>query len=165
MRGVPVIDLFAGAGGLSVGATQAMADVRASVELDPVACQTLSQNPEYHGEVLNLDVSSMTGESLRAAAGLGLKDPLVIVGGAPCQPFSKAGYWTEKGDESRYRRARAAGKIADRPAPPTEPKPDTRRTLVEEFWRLIEEAGADGFVFENVPSIKQTRLTMSPSGC
>lgn len=44
-----------------------------------------------------------------------------------------------------------------RPAAPLEPRPDARRTLVEEFWRLIFETNADGFLFENVPSIKHPR--------
>jgi DNA (cytosine-5)-methyltransferase 1 len=45
----------------------------------------------------------------------------------------------------------------ERPAAPTEARPDERRSLVEEFWRVIDEANADGFVFENVPSIKHPR--------
>ena len=45
----------------------------------------------------------------------------------------------------------------ERPPAPTVARPDERRTLVEEFWRLIFESNADGFVFENVPSIKHPR--------
>lgn len=154
---LPVIDLFAGAGGLSVGATDAGCEVRACVELDSVACRTLRANESYHGKVLEADVAELSGLDLRQAARLAPGDPLIVVGGAPCQPFSKAAYWTETGEESRYRRARAAGEAVTRPAAPTEPRPDARRTLVEEFWRLIYEADADGFVFENVPSIKHPR--------
>jgi DNA (cytosine-5)-methyltransferase 1 len=154
---LPVIDLFAGAGGLSVGATDAGCEVRACVELDSVACKTLRANESYHGKVLEADVAELSGLDLRQAARLAPGDPLIVVGGAPCQPFSKAAYWTETGEESRYRRARAAGEAVTRPAAPTEPRPDARRTLVEEFWRLIYEADADGFVFENVPSIKHPR--------
>lgn len=154
---LPVIDLFAGAGGLSVGATDAGCEVRACVELDSVACKTLRANESYHGKVLEADVAELSGLDLRQSARLAPGDPLIVVGGAPCQPFSKAAYWTETGEESRYRRARAAGEAVTRPAAPTEPRPDARRTLVEEFWRLIYEADADGFVFENVPSIKHPR--------
>ncbi len=154
---MPVIDLFAGAGGLSIGATDAGCKVHACVELDAVACKTLRANASYHGAVLEADVAAITGLDLRQAAGLEPGDPLIVVGGAPCQPFSKAAYWVEDGEESRYRRARAAGIAMERPSAPTEARADARRTLVEEFWRLIFESNADGFVFENVPSIKHPR--------
>jgi DNA (cytosine-5)-methyltransferase 1 len=154
---MPIVDLFAGAGGLSIGATDAGCEVRACVEIDTVACKTLRANAIYHGEVIEGDVARLTGLDLRAAARLASTDPLIVVGGAPCQPFSKAAYWVEDGEESRYRRARAAGVAMNRPPPPSEARPDARRTLVEEFWRLIFEANADGFVFENVPSIKHPR--------
>ncbi|WP_421729435.1 DNA cytosine methyltransferase [Brevundimonas sp.] len=156
-RGIPVIDLFAGAGGLGIGAGQAGCDVRASVELDQHACDTLRLNRATHGEVVQADVSTLSGDGLREAGGLSPSDPLIVVGGAPCQPFSKAAYWVETGEESRYRRARAAGEVLVRPAAPTQARPDERRTLVEEFWRLIYESNADGFVFENVPSIRHPR--------
>jgi DNA (cytosine-5)-methyltransferase 1 len=81
----------------------------------------------------------------------------MIIGGAPCQPFSKAAYWVEAGDEAAYRRVRAAGGAAAKPAPLEFPRADDRRTLVEEFWRLVEETDADGFVFENVRSITHPR--------
>lgn len=154
---IPVIDLFAGAGGLSIGATDAGCEVRACVELDAVACQTLRANQSYHGTVLEADVATITGLDLREAACLMPQDPLIVIGGAPCQPFSKAAYWVENGEESRYRRARAAGIAMERPAALIEARADARRTLVEEFWRLIFESNADGFVFENVPSIKHPR--------
>lgn len=152
-----VIDLFAGAGGLSVGAHLAGASVRASFELDAHCCTTLSANREYHGQVVRTDVSLLSGSETRSAAGLKANEPLVIVGGPPCQPFSKAAYWTEKGDDAAYRRARAQGVKASKPAPPTEIKDDARRGLVGEFLRIVTETNADGFVFENVPSIKHPR--------
>lgn len=155
--GIPTVDLFAGAGGLSIGATHAGCDVRGAFELDALACETMRRNTGYHGEVVQADVSALNGEILRSVAKLTAKDPLIVVGGAPCQPFSKAAYWVEEGEESRYRRARAAGEAMPRPAPPSRARPDDRRTLVEEFWRLIFESNADGFVFENVPSIKHPR--------
>lgn len=156
-QALPMIDLFAGAGGFSVAGTGAGCDVRLSVELDKIACDTMRMNPGYHGEVLGADVCDLTGRDLRQLAGLGPKDPLIVVGGAPCQPFSKAAYWVEEGEEARYRRDRAAGMSVSRPAAPSEARPDQRRDLVGEFWRLISESKADGFVFENVPSIRHPR--------
>lgn len=154
---LPVIDLFAGAGGLSVGATDVGCEVRASVEVDPKACETLRANSQYHGTVAESDVSMATGEELRSLARLTPSDPLIVVGGAPCQPFSKAAYWVESGEEAKYRRARAAGEIISKPGIKTEARPDERRDLVSEFWRLISESNADGFVFENVPSIRHPK--------
>jgi DNA (cytosine-5)-methyltransferase 1 len=156
--GIPVIDLFAGAGGLSLGACAAGCEVRLSVDNDQVSCETLEANEEFlGGEVMCADVSELDGADLRRAAGLEASDPLLVVGGAPCQPFSKAAYWMEAGDEAAYRRARAAGDGAEKPPPLEFARPDERRTLVEEFWRLVSESDADGFVFENVRSITHPR--------
>jgi DNA (cytosine-5)-methyltransferase 1 len=155
---IPTIDLFAGAGGLSLGVSAAGAGVRLLVELDPIACDTLGKNPRHHrGRVLQADVTALTGTQLRAEAGLSKRDPLMIVGGPPCQPFSKAAYWTDPGEEARYRRARAHGKRARRPTQPVKARPDRRRSLVYHYWRLVEEAKADAFIFENVPSILHPR--------
>lgn len=154
---ITVIDLFAGAGGLSIGAHQAGGRVAASLEHDKFACDSLRANSEYHGTVIEGDVCDYSGGDLRKIAELKKSDPLVIVGGPPCQPFSKAAYWTQSGEDAAYRRARAEGKAAEKPEAPTEVKEDSRRDLVKEYWRLVVESGADGFVFENVPSIKHPR--------
>lgn len=154
---INVIDLFAGAGGLSVGAAEAGANVAACLEFDAIACETLRANAEYHGEVIEGDICQYTGSELRCIAGLKRTDPLVIVGGPPCQPFSKAAYWTEDGEDAAYRRARSEGRSALKPLAPTKVKDDSRRDLVREFWRTVEESNADGFVFENVPSIRHPR--------
>lgn len=156
---IPTVDLFAGAGGLGIGVCQAGGDLRLSVELDPVACMTLKANAQRGEEaVLQADVTTLTGSQLRRAAGLTMRDPLVVVGGAPCQPFSKAAYWTEAGDDAAFRRARAAGVAGiTRPPAPTVPRADSRRTLVEHFARLVIESHADAFIFENVPSIAHPR--------
>lgn len=140
-----------------MGAHLAGARVVASVELDSVACQTLLANPEYHGRVIEGDVCGLTGRDLRKAAGLSAREPLIIVGGPPCQPFSKAAYWTETGEDAAYRRKRAAGIEAEKPPAPTKVKEDARRDLVAEFWRLVRESKAEAFVFENVPSLKHPR--------
>jgi DNA (cytosine-5)-methyltransferase 1 len=154
---INVIDLFAGAGGLSVGAHEAGANVAASLEFDATACETLRRNSQYHGVVIEGDVCDYAGTDLRKIASLKRNDRLVIVGGPPCQPFSKAAYWTEDGADAAYRRARSEGKVAAKPDAPTKVKDDRRRDLVQEFWRLVSESNADGFVFENVPSIKHPR--------
>lgn len=156
--GIPTIDLFAGAGGLSLGAMDAGADVRVHLDNDQPSCDTLRSNAQHAGsKIMDVDVREVDGAELRQVAGVRRGEPLLVVGGAPCQPFSKAAYWLEPGDEAKYRRARASGQQAQRPDPLTKARPDERRTLVEEWWRIVVESGADGFVFENVPSILHPR--------
>lgn len=158
MQNFPIIDLFAGAGGIGLGAKAAGGRLCLSVELDKLCCKTLENNPDAHpGKVIEGDVSTFHGGELRKLAGLSKNDPLVIVGGPPCQPFSKASYWTDPGHDSRYRRARSQGQIVERPTPILEAKEDNRRSLVEVFLDRILEAKADGFLFENVRSILHPR--------
>lgn len=157
MASIATIDLFAGAGGLGLGARAAGAELRLSVDLDPASCATLVANADSEsGRVLCEDVGTLTGLRLRAEAGLGTKEPLLIVGGPPCQGFSKAAYWVEDGDEARYRRERGSGNQAGRPVQGPR-APDARRHLVAEFMRLVIESDATAFVFENVTSITHPR--------
>jgi len=157
MSPLPVIDLFAGAGGFGIAAQTAGADLRLSVELDPIACVTLKQNSSANHRIVEADVSEVSGADLRSWALLDDSDPLVIVGGAPCQPFSKAAYWVEEGKDAAWRRDRADGITRTRPPAPTQPRADDRRSLVEHFVRLVVESEADGFVFENVTAIQHPR--------
>jgi DNA (cytosine-5)-methyltransferase 1 len=156
--GVPVIGLFSGIGGLEIGCQQAGADVRVMVDNDPRCCDTLRANPEHHhGVIVQADVETLSGAELRKQAGLSKRDPCLVVGGPPCQAFSKNAYWTDPGADAAFRRARAKGERAQRPGlPPV--RPDERRSLVDEFWRLVIEAEAAAFLFENVPSIDHPRF-------
>ena len=157
MTGIPTIDHFAGAGGLSLGARKAGCDVRLHVDYDPVACQTLRSNRRHQrGSVLEADVAALTGHELRRAAGLTRREPLLIVGGPPCQPFSKAAFWSEDGDDAAFRRARARGESAQPPAAHSH-RDDERRFLIRDFLRLVTEADASGFVFENVATLTAPR--------
>ena len=139
---IPIVDLFAGAGALSVGARLAGADVRLAIEIDSTACKTLASNPKWHGDILSADVCSVTGDEVRSKAKLSARDPLIIVGGPPCQRFSKAAYWTEGGEEARFRRSRAEGHKMVRSTKTPEPSPDQRRNFVFEFLRLLFETRA-----------------------
>jgi DNA (cytosine-5)-methyltransferase 1 len=157
MEKLPVIDLFAGAGGLGLGARWAGGDLRLSVEIDPTAARTLAASSSRDHVVVDEDIASLSGRDLRRRAGLSNTDRLVVVGGPPCQPFSKAAYWTDSGEEAAFRRARAQGDAVDRRPKRYRARPDERRDLVHEFARILKETKAAGFLFENVMSLLHPR--------
>lgn len=84
-----VIDLFAGAGGLGLGFEQAGFGIAVAVELDRNAAQTYRAN--HPGTVvLEHDVTQLTGQALREAVP-GLDRVDAVIGGPPCQGYSRAG--------------------------------------------------------------------------
>ena len=119
------IDLFAGAGGLSLGFEQAGFDVVAAVEIDPIHCCVHKFNfPNC--AVIPKSVVGLTGKEIRSKAGIGSATVDVVFGGAPCQGFSMIGH-----------------RVID----------DPRNALVKEFVRIVEELNPKHFVFENVKGI------------
>jgi DNA (cytosine-5)-methyltransferase 1 len=91
---LPAISLFSGAGGLDLGVERAGYRVRASVELDRDASETLRRS--FPGStVLERDIRTLPAEEILAAANLARGDAALLVGGPPCTPFSKSGNWLE----------------------------------------------------------------------
>lgn len=119
------IDLFAGAGGMTLGFEQAGFDVVGAVEIDPVHCATHKYNFP-HCTIIPRSVESLLGNEIRIAAGLGNRSVDVVFGGAPCQGFSMIGQ-----------------RVLD----------DPRNRLVRDFLRIVHELGATYFVFENVKGL------------
>jgi len=76
------VDLFAGAGGMSLGARQAGVDVRLAVELDPHAAETYERN-HTETRVVRADIADV--ERIEVA---GNGCPSVLFGGPPCRGFS-----------------------------------------------------------------------------
>jgi len=120
-----IIDLFAGAGGLSLGAARAGFDISAAVEIDEYALETHVKNFP-HTRHLDRDVSKLTGKSLLELAGLKGGELDGLIGGPPCQGFSYMGK-----------------RNVD----------DDRNDLFYHFFRLVEEIAPAFFVAENVPGI------------
>lgn len=119
------IDLFAGAGGLSLGFEQAGFDVAAAVEIDPIHCATHEYNfPQC--KTICASVIDLSGEEIRTLAGLEGRDVDVVFGGAPCQGFSMIG-------------KRAFD--------------DNRNQLVFHYVRLVRELQPKYCVFENVKGL------------
>ena len=124
-----VIDLFAGAGGLSLGAARAGFRLAGAVELDPFAFHTHSRN--FPNAVhLNTSVASLSGAELLLACGLRQGELDGLIGGPPCQGFSSMG-----------RREIA----------------DERNDLFGHFFRLVAEIQPAFYVAENVPGILDPR--------
>lgn len=119
------IDLFAGAGGLSLGFEQAGFDIVAAVEIDPVHAATHRFNFP-HCQVIPRSVTDLTGTEIRKLAGIGDRVVDVVFGGAPCQGFSVIGK-----------------RMLD----------DPRNSLIRDFVRIVRELNANYFVFENVKGL------------
>lgn len=84
---IRVLDLFCGAGGLSLGFELAGCQVVAAVDADPVASETYRlQNP--HIPLFTEDVRQIKGAQLLAAAGWPID---LVIGGPSCQGFSTHG--------------------------------------------------------------------------
>ncbi|HBJ72958.1 MAG TPA: DNA (cytosine-5-)-methyltransferase [Actinobacteria bacterium] len=120
-----VVDLFSGAGGLSLGFEQAGYDVVAGVELDPIHAAIHEFNFSY-ATTFCRDVTTVTGEQIRSRSELGNREVHAVVGGAPCQGFSLIG-------------KRALD--------------DPRNRLIAEFARIVLELQPRYFVLENVAGL------------
>jgi DNA (cytosine-5)-methyltransferase 1 len=91
-----VVDLFSGAGGLSEGFAQAGFFIALSVEKDAQAVATQVFNhsrwkKRYRTQVLNADVQDLDFTEIRQNLESAVGRPIdVVVGGPPCQGFSRS---------------------------------------------------------------------------
>ena len=87
MRGLTAIDLFAGAGGLSLGLIRAGFNVVAAVDYDELAVKTYRENIAAHAILAPIGPDFRVKELLKAA-GIGRGECDLLAGGPPCQGFS-----------------------------------------------------------------------------
>lgn len=125
-----VISLYSGAGGLDYGFESAGFRTAVALELNSDSCETLRRNRRWN--VIERSIFDVPSAELLETAGLKKGDADVLVGGPPCQPFSKSGYWA-KGD---------AGRLGD-------PRSDT----LGAFMRVLEDTLPKTFVLENVEGL------------
>jgi DNA (cytosine-5)-methyltransferase 1 len=125
-----VISLYSGAGGLDYGLEAAGFEIRVANDFDHDSCETIRQNrnhPVIEKSIFDVPMSELLGE-----AGLRSAEPDLLVGGPPCQPFSKSGYWA-RGDTKRL----------------MDPRADT----LTAYLRVLEETLPKVFVIENVEGL------------
>jgi len=86
-----VVDLFSGAGGMSLGFEAAGFDIGSSVEIDPIHSAIHEFNFPYSATICksisDLKISDIEKELYKK----GFQGVDVIVGGPPCQGFSQIG--------------------------------------------------------------------------
>ncbi|HEU6449300.1 MAG TPA: DNA cytosine methyltransferase [Verrucomicrobiae bacterium] len=120
-----MIDLFAGVGGLSLGAARAGFEIALAVERDKHALTAHKKNfPNIkHSDT---DIGELTGEKMLQEAGLQIGELDGLIGGPPCQGFSTMGH--------RH-------------------VTDPRNNLFQKFFSLVAESRPKFFVAENVLGI------------
>ena len=119
------VDLFAGAGGLSLGLEHAGYEIAAAVEYDPIHAAVHEYNFPY-GKTFARDVTGITGAEIRSKSEIGDREIALVAGGPPCQGISLIG-----------RRA----------------IDDPRNALLKEYVRLVLELQPRHFLMENVAGL------------
>lgn len=124
-----VIDLFSGAGGLSLGASRAGFNVAAAVEIDKNAIASHITN--FPNTVhIQQDIMTLSGEDILNRAHIEQNDLIGVIGGPPCQGFSSIGQ----------------GNVDD-----------IRNQLFIKFFDLVAELHPIFFLAENVPGIMNSK--------
>jgi DNA (cytosine-5)-methyltransferase 1 len=140
---VVAISLFSGAGGLDLGIEQAGFRIAAAVEVDTDAADTMDKNfPSLSSPVIRRSILDVPTEELLAAAGLGAGErPDLLIGGPPCTPFSKSGFWLE------HKRAGL----------------DPDASLLQAYTRVLREARPRAFILENVYALTYRNRASRPA--
>lgn len=136
---IVAVSLFSGAGGLDIASEMAGVPVVISTDIEKDCIETLKLNSDFFplGETLLGDLHQIGSDVFSNRVNSVDHDSFIVIGGAPCQPFSKAGYWI--GNENR----RGIN--------------DPRARLIDEYLRVVLDIKPDGFVFENVEQLLSKR--------
>lgn len=121
------IDLFAGAGGMSIGAEMSGINVKYAVELDSHAAKTYSLN-HRQTTLLQQDIRTVDASNFH---NLNSQNGIVIFGGPPCQGFSTSNQTTRN-------------------------KTNTHNWLFKDYLRIVSQVMPDVVVFENVKGLLET---------
>ncbi len=125
-----VVSLYSGAGGLDYGFEAAGFDTVFANDLDHDSCETLRQNRDW--TVVEGSIFDVANEEILSKAGVEVGEADVLIGGPPCQPFSKSSYWA-RGDAARLN--------------------DPRAATLDAYLRVLEGVQPRAFLLENVYGI------------
>ncbi|MGI4790874.1 MAG: DNA (cytosine-5-)-methyltransferase [Janthinobacterium lividum] len=135
-RPLKAASLFSGAGGMDIGAEQALlgamrVETKMASEYWVDACRTLSGHYRGRASVIPTDLSEVKDPQKHWHLLSGeTQGPDIVFGGPPCQAFSQAGKQKGLNDE--------------------------RSGMVYHFLRFVEHLEPEFFVMENVPNLKGT---------
>lgn len=121
-----LIDLFAGAGGLSEGLSEAGFHSLMSSEIVPAYAQTYKQN-HPSSKVITADIRTLDAEKIRRELNLDKGELDLIAGGPPCQGFSINA--------------------------PVRSVLDHRNHLFKEYLRFVDAFAPKAILIENVPGL------------
>lgn len=130
---IHALGFFSGAGGLDIGTQLAGVKVISTLDFDKDSVATMMSNKYFsHAKHFHKDIKDVIAKDFSTIIKNNNPEKLIIIGGPPCQPFSKAGYWVthekRKGGEDP-------------------------RNMIGQYLRIIKEIKPDGFLLENVESI------------
>ncbi len=126
------IDLFCGIGGLSYGLKKAGISVVAGLDLDESCTYAFEEN--INGKFIKKDIISTKGTDLQRKYWSRGKKYKILVGCAPCQPFSP------HSNKDKYRQK------------------NKKWHLLDEFKRIIGETNPDIVTMENVPNLAKRKI-------
>jgi DNA (cytosine-5)-methyltransferase 1 len=130
-----VIELFGGAGGLTWGWKRAGFHPLVSIDSDTAACRTHELNfGPAHSLTLNRDLKEFGPDDLEQLIGTGPRKLLAVVGGPPCQGWSKAG-------RGKLRSLKGSGHSLLN---------DPRNSLYQQFVAYVDYFRPPIYVMENV---------------
>lgn len=137
------ISLFSGAGGMDLGVEAAGYRVVAAVETNNDAATTMERNFEgLESPVIRRSILEVSADELRQAAGLGRHErPDLLVGGPPCTPFSKSGFWLD------WKRAGL----------------DPDASLVQAYTAVLAATRPRAFILENVYALTYRNRASRPA--
>jgi len=124
------ISLFTGVGGLDYGFEAAGFETRVALEFNQQCCESLAASRRW--PVLCRDLMGTSTKEILKASGLRANAVDMLIGGPPCQPFSKSGWW--KSGESRR-------------------LDDPRAATLAGYLRVLREAKPKAFLLENVEGL------------